>query len=411
MSQLVSSPDSLTVVARPTASETAQLLRDWCAEAGIEAVDLQPRDASLNGSEASALPVADLVIVEQFTDAPEPIERLEAIAHAMPASTNVIFMLANPTANDMRRLFHAGATDVLNTGITEPELIAALNAALTDSEKLKTANAAKGNLITVLKTAGGVGATSIAANLARTLAENAAGSVVLVDLDVQFAGLTSCLDLQPRLTVLDAIRAGERLDATLLRSLLVQHKSGFNILAGPKSMTAAEAVTPDFVATLTALLRAEFDIVIVDLPMNWSDWFAEILSESDVLMPVLQPSVRCADGARRTLDALADLGLSEQHMLPIINKAERTPASKDRLNSLSAIFSGAPVMTIREDTKMFQKAADLGQCLLDIGGGSAQQDFNLAAQRMAETLAFDLEMPTSPQGERRLGLKLFGERP
>ena len=48
---------------------------------------------------------------------------------------------------------------------------------------------------------------------------------------------------------------------------------------------------------------------------------------------------------------------------------------------------------------------------VDIGGGSAQQDFNLAAQRMAETLAFDLEMPTAPQGERRLGLKLFGERP
>lgn len=396
--------------ARTTSDAMAVMLRQWCADTGLSDYDIQLRDPALNGSEVETLPPARLLVIEQFQDVPEPIERLEVIARAMPSRTAVIFIMNQPTATDMRRLFHAGAGDVLSSSITQPELYAALNATVSEHGQRQEASSASGRLITVLKSAGGVGATSFCANLARTLCESDAGEVLLVDLDVQFAGLTTCLDLKPRLTLLDAVRADERLDPTLLRSLMGQHPSGFHMLAAPKSMTAADALTPEFLTTFIAQLKSEFDLILFDMPMGWSDWFSEVLSESDLIVPILEPSVRCADGARRILDALEDLGLAALELQPVVNKLERTPAAKERLSGLEKVFSDRSLVTIREDTKAFQKASDLGRCLLDIGGTAAQQDYVYIARRIAHSLELDIDLPGGAHNERRLGLRLFGER-
>lgn len=410
MTRIPSFLKTMTVAARTTTPGTAQSISAWCVQAGITELDLQGRDPALNGSEAASLPMPDLLIIEQFTDEPEAIERLEAIAREMPETTVTVFILADPSATELRRLFHAGANDVLSSAITEPELFAAFDAALSDGERIASGARSTGKLISILKTAGGVGATSVAANLARTLQEQKAGSIVVVDLDVQFAGLTACLDLKPRLTLIDAVRAGERLDPTLLRSLFTQHESGFQILAGPSEITATDALTPDFMSALTVQLKSEFDVVIFDMPMAWSDWFADVLSHTDLIMPVLQPNVRSADGARRTLDALEDIGLGEHAIQPVINGIDRTPDAKARSASLSGIFQGKPSITIRDDHKAFQRAADLGKCLIDLGGTTAQQDFTYAARKTADVLDLDVEIALPTQGERKLGLKLFGEK-
>ena len=93
-----------------------------------------------------------------------------------------------------------------------------------------------------------------------------------------------------------------------------------------------------------------------------------------------------------------------------MNKLERTPAAKERLSGLEKVFPDRSLVTIREDTKAFQKASDLGRCLLDIGGTAAQQDFVYIARRIAHSLELDIDLPGGAHNERRLGLRLFGER-
>lgn len=399
-----------TMAARFTTAPVLQVINDWCEASGIDAGDVAARNPALNGSEAKSLPAPALLIIEQFHEDPEPIERLEAIARAMPGSTRTIFILGDPSATDIRRLFHAGANDVLSAAITPPEMMASFDAALNTGAARADARRDSGALISVIKSAGGVGGTSVSANLARTFREFDMGEIALVDLDVQFAGLTPCLDLKPRMTVIDAVRAEDRLDATLLRSLFDQHRSGFHVLAGPKSMTASEAISGAFIAKLVAQLKSEFDLVIFDLPMAWSDWFEAALSASDLIIPVLESSVRCADGARRILDALEELDLADRTILPLVNKVDRTPAAKERLSGLNHLFSGQSPMIVREDHKAFQKASDLGQCLLDIGATAAQQDYSKSVQTIASTLELEAELPVHAQSEKRFGLNLFGER-
>ena len=392
MIKLSSHMNSLLAVLRT--QETAEHIKsycdatpDVCAQISIVESAIADAPAIINGG-------ADIVVIEAGRASNEDIEALKNLCAHVTRGGSFIVILEEPCADFVRRLFQAGVTDVLPTPVMPVELIAALDAARgrQSEHQQKSATKSNGKIVTVLKTAGGVGATTVATNLAGALKQFEFGDVALVDLDIQFGQVATALDLRPRMTVLDAVRADKRLDATLLASTMSPHSSGVKVLCAPNEITPLEAVNGTFIERLISNLRATSAISVIEVPAAWSQWMGELIDATDLVIPVAEATVRSAAGAARIKQSFTDFGLSKVNTYVLINKYEKTLENNDRAKKIADIFGVKPGGAVRLDAKAAAEAADRGLLFSEAALKSlATKDIETTARNIAADLGLELQ--------------------
>ncbi len=131
-------------------------------------------------------------------------------------------------------------------------------------EKAHPARQTTGNLFVFLCAKGGSGVTTVACNLAVALGRETEEKTLLIDLALPMGDAALALGITTKYSTEDALRNIERLDARLLKELLVRNKSGAYVLAAPSHVLGLEGCG-EAIDKLIALARREFDHVIVDL--------------------------------------------------------------------------------------------------------------------------------------------------
>jgi len=233
----------------------------------------------------------------------------------------VIAAARNAAPEDVRRLFRAGAADVLTAPFTPAALEAALGEILMTGDRRSTG----GRIITIVRGSGGVGATTVALNLAALIgrpgrkAAQPGKSTAVLDLDLQFGDADLALNLEPRSTLVDVLRAEQRFDGRLLQSSMVEHSSGLRLLAAPPKLVPLDALTPTFAAQIVTQSAQLHDYTFVDLPCVWADWTLPILRRSSLLILLAAPSVQGAVSAKRVLQSLEEAEV-ETPSLFVLNK-------------------------------------------------------------------------------------------
>jgi len=250
----------------------ARHVESWCASRSVTRAAIK-RASSVNDAAAPLPTVRPLIVLLELGDAtPEAIAEVERMQKRLDERCVLVAALSNVQTSDMRRLMRAGVNDILAPHADADEVNATLDALARSLPASEVAGEA-GQVFSILKTAGGVGCSFIAINLARELAHRQAGRIALVDLDIQFGRIDIALDVEPRINITYAIRAGERLDATMLRSMMTPHKSGFDLLANGKSIAPVDVVTEAFVERLITQLKLSYQYILLDMPTTWSPWF------------------------------------------------------------------------------------------------------------------------------------------
>lgn len=388
-------------------ADVSAWIKTYCVQNDIADPSITLTDKTLTDAPAIVNGGASIVIVQAGEATADELERLEQLCAYVSSGGSFIVILDNPSTDAVRRLFRAGVTDVLPTPVAQNELIAALQTAHSESN-LQAPSASSGKVISVLKTAGGTGATTVAVNLVREMAHLGVKRAAVVDLDIQFGGVGLALDLQPRMNITDAIRAGARLDATLLKSVIARHRGEFDVLAAPPSLTPLSVIDGAFIDSLFHHLKTIYDVVIVDTPMAWRQWMSNLVEASDLVAPVVQTSVRSADGARRIEQALKDMDIDNAPFFVIANKVEKLPTTRDRIKNLSDILGTPPEAIIRRDDKIAAEAADVGKSFRDVSASSsATQDFASAAKKITMRLGVPVDDNVSEAGKRNLRIGNF----
>jgi len=298
-------------------------LRDMLDRAVRDFPDLDIDEAStaephwLNGKVVAC----DALVVEVDLRSSASTETFERLATATP-TRKIIAAVRHADTQDVRRLFRAGAADVLTAPFTEAAIEAALGELLTP----QGGSDAQGRVITVLRGCGGVGATTVTLNLAALLGRDHGKAaaprhkkVAVLDFDLQFGDADLALNLEPRTTIVDVLRAQDRLDARLLQSAMIDHPSGLRLLAAPPRLIPLDALNSGFAGEIIDTATQLHDYTLVDLPGGWSDWTLPILRRSSLLILITPPTVQGAVGARRVLEALEEADVTAPSLL-VLNK-------------------------------------------------------------------------------------------
>lgn len=187
--------------------------------------------------------------------------------------------------------------------------------------------ARQGKLIAVHGLAGGVGATTLAVNLAWEIATcgKDAPSVCILDLDLQSGSVSTYLDLARTEKVYELLSNTAVMDRDFFLSTLQVFNDKLSVLTSAADMLPLDLITPDDVERLLAMARANFDFVVIDMPRTVVQWSESVLTAADTYFAVIELDMRSAQNALRLIRAL---------------KAEDLPASK-----LGYVMSRAPKFT------------------------------------------------------------------
>ncbi|MGA0239017.1 MAG: AAA family ATPase [Acidimicrobiales bacterium] len=179
-----------------------------------------------------------------------------------------------------------------------------------------------GKVITVFSTKGGAGKSVIATNLAVVLAERSEKPVCLVDADLQFGDIAVMLKLSPQHTVVDAVNSLDRLDETLIQSLLVTHESsGLLILPAPLEPAFADQIGAPEMTQIIDLLRRFCSHVVVDTPAYFNDVVLGLIEMSDEVLLVAGMDIPNIKNVKIGLQTLRLLNTPMEKLRLVLNRS------------------------------------------------------------------------------------------
>jgi pilus assembly protein CpaE len=276
-------------------------------------------------AEASSDGPMVLVIGPSFSEG-AGLGEVAALLRARP-DMGAVMVVDELSTELLQRAIRAGINDVITVPAELGEAVerAAENLSMFPAAPVATAGegeAGRGRVITVFSTKGGSGKSFIAANLAAVLAQRSDKPVVLVDADLQFGDVAVMLKLTPQNTIVDAVSSLHRLDAQLLRSLLVTHeRSGLLVLAAPTEPAFADQVSPAAMVKILEILRSFCAYVVIDTPSHFTDVVLSILEDSDDIVLVAGMDIPNIKNVKIGLQTLRLLDMSSSKLKLVLNRA------------------------------------------------------------------------------------------
>jgi Flp pilus assembly CpaE family ATPase len=155
---------------------------------------------------------------------------------------------------------------------------------------LRVIAAATNRLLSFYSPKGGVGKTTLALNLAATLAKRHPGEVLLVDLSLPFNHAAMLAQLAPT-SSLARLADVESDFEQRLESALAHHRSGFFLLSTALAPEESDLITPALVARALAVLQPQFRFVLIDLGIVLSEVALSLLEKSEDVFVVATPEL------------------------------------------------------------------------------------------------------------------------
>lgn len=223
---------------------------------------------------------------------------LEAVESIRLYTTKIVITSTDYSTNTIIRAMRLGAREFLPKPVIKEDLKRVVALLLEPSiEHEDTVS----KIITVYSNKGGIGKTTIAANLAVELAKTTRDKVALIDLNLQLGDISTFLNLNPTFDVSYVIKnLITKKEATLLKAFEKYKDTSLYILSDPSYIEQAESISPQQIVELFRALKKVFPYIIVDMSSNIDSNSLKILDESDwilfttiVNIPAIRNAQRC----------------------------------------------------------------------------------------------------------------------
>jgi pilus assembly protein CpaE len=327
-------------------------------------------------------PTPNVVVLEAPAGRDALVGQLEELAQYCDAGTKVVVL---GKLNDIvlyRQLIARGVSEYLVAPFGVVDFVQAMS-------QLFTVPGAKplGRVIAVVGAKGGVGASTVAHNLAWSLASVTKMATIIADFDLAFGTAGLDYNQDPPQGVAEAVFAPERVDAVLVDRLLSKCSDHLSLLAAPATLDRVLDFAEASFDSLIDAMRASTPWVVVDVPHLWSGWARRILVSADEVVVIASPDLANLRNAKNLIDNVKNARLNDAPPRLVLNGVGMLKRPEIAAVEFAKAVETGPTAVIPHDAKLFGAAANNGQMIAEVepNGKTAEAFADLASTLAGRT--------------------------
>ena len=304
-------------------------------------------------------PTPNVVLLETESRGHDILGGLDQLAEVCDAGSRVIVV---GRVNDVvlyRELIRRGVSEYLIGPVATLDVVRSVRGLFAPSLDAKPL----GRIIAVVGAKGGVGASTVAHNIAWTMARNLSLDSVVTDLDLAFGTAGLDYNQDPPQGIADAVFSPDRIDTAFVDRLLSKCTEHLSLLAAPATLERAYDFNAEAFDSIFDALRATVPCIVLDLPHLWSAWTQRTLVSADEILIVAAPDLANLRNAKNLFDYLRSARVNDRRPFYCLNQVGVPKRPEIKPADFAKALEDQPIAIIPFDPQAFGTAANNGQML------------------------------------------------
>ena len=306
-------------------------------------------------------PTPPLIIVECLEPPEALLGALDSLAEVCDSGTKVVVL---GLANDIslyRELMRRGVSEYLAPPLQTLQLIHTITSLYSDP-----ATPFVGRSMAFVGAKGGVGASTLAHNVAFALAERIEANTVLVDYDLPFGTAGLDFNQDPIQSVSDALTKPDRVDPVLLDRIAARCTERLSLFAAPASLDDDYQIAPEAFEEVAQKIRASAPYVVMDLPHLWTPWLRQMLLSADDVVIVCAPDLASLRNGKNLVDLIRKGRPNDAPPYLVLNQMGMPGRPEIPVKEFGKALGLEPALVLPFDAKLFGQAANNGQMIQEV---------------------------------------------
>jgi pilus assembly protein CpaE len=282
----------------------------------------------------------------------ESIDKLINISNRYGERIFFVLISKEISASDYKRLVRSGGADWISADGSFQEILEIISRQKPPIDETAS-QSKKPTVVSFLPSAGGVGNTTIALEVAlynKLAKASRSWRTCYVDLDFQTSHVCDFLDLDPRLQIQEIFEQPERLDQQLFELFANHHSSGLDIFAAPRSHLDLCEVNVAALDKFLGMISMNYDYIVIDLPVPWFRWTTPVLENSDAIIVTGLNTIPGLRQLKTTVEAaVGGKGPSTQLSIVINRVAYNLFGGIKRRGHAESVLAGQKLFYVRDD--------------------------------------------------------------
>jgi pilus assembly protein CpaE len=318
------------------------------------------------------------VIVIETEGRTDILTGLDQLASVCDSGTRVIVIGRINDVMLYRELVRRGVSDYVISPVSAIDVVRSI-CGLFSSPEAKTV----GRIIAVVGAKGGVGASTIAHNVAWAIARDLALDSVVADLDLAFGTAGLDYNQDPPQGIADAVFSPDRVDTAFIDRLLSKCTDHLSLLAAPATLDRVYDFGIEAFDAIFDTLRTTMPCIVLDVPHQWSGWTKRALVGADDILIVAAPDLANLRNTKNIFDLLKASRPNDRTPLYCLNQVGVPKRPEINSSEFAKAIESEPIASIPFDPQMFGSAANNGQMIAEISATHRSTEMFLQiAQRL-----------------------------
>ena len=307
-----------------------------------------------------SVPTPNVIILET-EGSNDILAGLDQLATVCDAGTRVVVIGNEDDVAPYRELVRRGVSDYVVGPVQTLDVVRSICGLFSASEAV-----AMGRIVAVVGAKGGVGASTVAHNVAWAIAHDLALDSVVIDLDLAFGTASLDYNKDPLQGIANAVFSPERPDTAFIERLLAKCNDHLSLLAAPAALDRVYDFGADAFDATFDTLRMTTPCIILDIPHQWSGWTRRALVGADDILIVAEPDLANLRNAKNMLSLLKAARPNDRPPLYCLSQVGMSKRPEITPREFAKAIESQPIASIPCDPGIFGTAANNGQMIAEI---------------------------------------------
>lgn len=371
---------AISAMAFCESSRTVSLMEAVAADRRMAQATLQTQEGGLEAAIAylQENQTPNLLILESSAANATMVAQIDELASHCDEGVQVMVIGNTNDIGLYRQLMARGVSEYLVPPVPPVQIVRSISQLFADPDAPFV-----GKSISIIGAKGGVGASTIAHNLAWSLSESAQVSTALIDLDLSFG--TTALDFnhENQQTVADALLAPERVDDAVVSKLLAKVTDRLSLFTAPATVSQIMDIPAESYTSIIDTVRRVMPYVVLDMPHAWNEWTYQTLLSSDEVILVCQPDLASLRNGKNIIDELKAQRPNDVPPKLVLNMMGVPKRPEIPTKDFAAAIEVEPSTILPFDPQLFGTASNNGQMISET---DATADASVSIDQLAGAL-------------------------